>query len=177
MDIIENGVNAGADLIHLSIMEDRKGNRLQINITDNGPGIPTDMLERVTDPFFTTRKTRRVGLGLSLFREASRRCDGEFKITSEEGKGTAVEATFRLDHIDLAPMGDLASTMTTLIMGNPDVDFVYTHDIQGRTYHLDTQAIKKELDGIPIQDPKVLKYIGDSILNSLKDLEGESSDG
>ena len=176
MDIVENGINAGAVLIHLSIREDRKGNRLQINIADNGPGIPADMLERVMDPFFTTRKTRRVGLGLSLFREAAKRCEGEFKITSTEGKGTAVEATFRLDHIDRAPMGDLASTMTTLIMGNPEVDFVYMHNIQGRKYHLDTRALKKELEGVPIQDPKVLKYIGDSILSSLKDLAADSSD-
>ena len=74
-------------------------------------------------------------------------------------------------------MGDLASTMTTLIMGNSDVDFVYTHNIQGRKYLLDTRALKKELEGVPIQDPKVLKYIGDSILSSLKDLAADRSGG
>lgn len=170
MDIIENGLNGGATLIGLTVVEERKNNWLRITITDNGRGIPKDMLKKVLDPFYTTRITRRVGLGLSLFREASKRCDGEFSIISEEGKGTQVDATFRLDHIDLPPMGDLASTMTTLIVGNPGVDFVYAHEVEGDTFQLDTRDIRKELDGVEISHPQVVKYIGDTIRESLNEL-------
>lgn len=170
MDIIENGLNGGATLIGLTVVEERKNNWLRITITDNGRGIPEDMLKKVLDPFYTTRITRRVGLGLSLFREASKRCDGEFSIISEEGKGTQVDATFRLDHIDLPPMGDLASTMTTLIVGNQGVDFVYAHEVEGDTFQLDTRDIRKELDGVEISHPQVVKYIGDTIRESLDEL-------
>lgn len=142
LDIIENGINAGADLITLKIIEDHKNNKLTISIADNGHGIPPDMLEKVIDPFFTTKTVRRVGLGLSLFREASRRCEGEFKITSIVGEGTETSATFRLDHIDLAPMGNLESTLSSLIVGNPGVDFIYDHEIDGERVRLDTRDIK-----------------------------------
>ena len=170
MDIIENGLNGGATLIGLTVVEERKNNWLRVTITDNGRGISENVLKKVLDPFYTTRITRRVGLGLSLFREASKRCDGEFSIISEEGKGTQVDATFRLDHIDLPPMGDLASTMTTLIVGNPVVDFVYAHEVEGDTFQLDTRDIREELDGVEISHPQVVKYIGDMIRESLDEL-------
>jgi hypothetical protein len=170
MDIIENGINAGADLISLSIVEDRKENWLRITITDNGSGIPAEMLEKVMDPFYTTRETRRVGLGLSLFRAASNRCEGEFNIASREGEGTQVDASFRLDHIDLPPMGDLASTITTLIMGNPGVDFAYTHEGEGDSFNLDTRVIAKQLDGVKINHPQVIKHIAEMIRESLSKL-------
>lgn len=142
LDIIENGIRAGANLITITIVEDHKNNKLKISIADNGHGIPSDMLEKVTDPFYTTKSVRRVGLGLSLFREASRRCEGEFKITSRVGAGTETCATFRIDHIDLAPMGDLESTLSSLIIGNPGVDFIYDHEIDGERVILDTRDIK-----------------------------------
>ncbi|HOP46732.1 MAG TPA: ATP-binding protein [Desulfobacteraceae bacterium] len=142
LDIIENGIRAGANLITITIVEDHKNNKLKISIADNGHGIPSDMLEKVTDPFYTTKSVRRVGLGLSLFREASRRCEGEFKITSRVGVGTETCATFRIDHIDLAPMGDLESTLSSLIIGNPGVDFIYDHEIDGERVILDTRDIK-----------------------------------
>ena len=170
LDIAENGIAAGADLICISIMEDRKNNWLRMTITDNGRGISDKMLEKVMDPFFTTKKTRRVGLGFSLLSEASKRCGGEFKITSGEGKGTKVSVSFRLDHIDLAPMGDIVGTITGLIMGNPEVDFVYNHKVDDKTFHMDTRDIRDELDEVPIHNPKVLKAISTSIQESIKEL-------
>ena len=169
MDIIENALDAGATLITLSVVRDQKNNWLRISISDNGRGIPERMLNRVLDPFYTTRLTRRVGFGLSLFREATKRCDGEFSITSSEGKGTQVDASFRLDHIDLAPMGDLASSLTSLIMGNSEVDFVYTYRANGQEFQLDTRQVKEELDGLPITHPKVIKYLAGVIRESLTD--------
>ncbi len=170
MDIIENGLAAGATLTTLSVVENKEENRLQITITDNGRGMSEEMLKKVLDPFFTTRTTRRVGLGLSLFREASIRCDGEFNIASKEGEGTEVCASFRLNHIDLAPLGDMSGSLTGLIIGNPDVDFLYTHDVDGNTFHLDTRQVKKELDSLPINHPKVLIYLANVIRESLADL-------
>ena len=171
MDVIENGIGAGAQLICLSIIEDRKNKWLKITISDNGRGIPEEMLEKVLDPFYTSRTTRRVGLGLPLFREASRRCDGEFHVTSKVNEGTEVFATFRMDHIDLAPMGDMTSTMMTLIMGNPEIDFVYTHDVDGEVFTLDTRDVKKELEGVKINHPEVIRYLAGTIRESLADLD------
>lgn len=169
MDIIENALDAGATLITLLVVRDQKNNWLRISIGDNGRGIPEKMLKKVLDPFYTTRVTRRVGFGLSLLREATKRCDGEFSITSSEGKGTQVDASFRLDHIDLTPMGDLASSITGLIMGNSEVDFVYTYRVDGKEFHLDTRQVREELDGLPITHPKVIKYLASVIRESLTD--------
>ena len=170
MDIVENGVAAGASLIGLSLQEDSSENWLRITITDNGRGMNDEVLKKALDPFFTTRTTRRVGLGLSLIREASKRCDGEFHIQSREGKGTEVTVSFRLDHIDLAPLGDMSSSLTSLIMGNSTVDFVYTHSVDGKVFELDTRQIKEELDGVPISHPEVIKYLGNTIRDSLSDM-------
>jgi hypothetical protein len=170
MDIVENGLGAGAALVEVRVTESRKANRMEIRIRDDGRGIPEALLNVVTDPFFTTRKTRRVGLGLSLFKEAARRCNGEFQIRSEEGKGTEVSATFELDHIDRAPMGDIAGSLTTLIMGNAEVDFLYTHEVDGRTFALDTREVKRGLEDVPINRPEVIRYLAESIREGLQEM-------
>ena len=171
MDVIENGISAKANLISLYIEENKKENLLRIIISDNGHGIPDSLIKKVMDPFFTTRTTRRVGLGLSLFKEASKRCEGEFNITSKTGKGTKVEASFKLDHIDLAPLGDMASTLTGLVMGNSHVDFVYTHIIDGKDFSLDTREIKNEMEDLSLTDPIVIHHLTNSIRSSLQRLE------
>jgi hypothetical protein len=168
IDLAENGIAAGADLIELKVSALKSKNLLEITVADNGRGIPEELLERVVDPFFTTRTTRRVGLGLSLFKEAAARCDGEFHIRSGEGKGTEVSASFKLNHIDLAPIGDLAGSITCLIMGNPGVDFLYVHEIDGEKFSLDTRELKKELDEVPVNDPEVIKYIQNMINGGIK---------
>jgi Histidine kinase-, DNA gyrase B-, and HSP90-like ATPase len=170
MDVAENGIGAGANLIEIAVTEDGKANRLSIRIKDNGRGIPADLLDKVMDPFYTTRTTRRVGLGLSLFREASRRCEGEFGIKSREGEGTEVSATFRLDHIDLAPLGDMVGSLTSLIAGNPQVDFIYTHEVDGRVFSLDTREVKKELEGVEVTHPRVIKFLGELVRDSLEEI-------
>lgn len=171
MDIIENGLNAEASLIALSITEDRKEKALRITISDNGRGVSGRMLEQITDPFFTTRTTRRVGLGLSLFKEASKRCGGEFAIRSKEGEGTEVYASFQLDHIDLAPLGDMAGSLTSLIMTHPDVDFVYSHKVNGKAFQMDTRQVKKELDEVAINHPEVITYLARKIREFLEGIE------
>jgi len=171
MDIAENGLNAGANLIGISIEEDSQENWLRVTINDDGCGIPQEKIDRVVDPFYTTHSTRCVGLGLPLWLEASRRCDGEFSVESVEGKGTNVYATFRLNHIDLAPWGDMAGSLTGLIVGNPRVDFIYTHTVNSELFSLDTRQIKEELDGLSLDHPEVIAYLTDAIRGSLEELE------
>lgn len=174
MDMIENSLGARASLIEVSVSENRNANRLEIRIKDNGRGIPAHLLKEVTNPFFTTRTTRRVGLGLSLLKEAAKRCNGDFMVQSEEGHGTEVCASFERDHIDLAPMGDVGGSLTGLMMGNPDVDFLYTHEVDGRVFRLDTREVKRELEDVPISNPRVIVHLAKMIRESLAEiLKGE----
>jgi hypothetical protein len=170
LDLAENGVAAGARLIRILIREDGREERVGITVEDDGRGIPAALQPRAPDPFYTTRTTRRVGLGLSLFKEAAQRCGGRFRLSSEEGKGTRVYGSFRRDHIDLAPLGDVASSLAALITGNPEVDFFYRHEVDGAGYELDTRRIRNELEGVPIRHPAVLRYLSESIREGLREI-------
>jgi len=168
MDIAENGITAGADLIYILVEEHRDENRLKILIRDNGRGMPSDIVDKVTDPFYTSRKTRKVGMGLSLLKAAAHRCNGEFNLSSETGKGSSVLATFEYDHIDRAPLGDMANSIGVLIIGNQDVDFEYDHIIDGTHFHLDTRAIKKELKKSSGTDPAIYQHVVQTIKTALR---------
>lgn len=160
LDIAENATAAGAKLVEIMIWQDSESDRLQIVIRDNGRGMGREMLEKAGDPFFTTRTTRRVGLGLSLLKQATREAGGNFSINSKPGQGTEVRATFQASHIDRKPLGDMGSTLVSLILGNPDVDFVYEANLDGEKTMLDTRMIKAELDDtVAITDPAVLNLI------------------
>lgn len=174
MDIVENSLSAGASLVEIQVAESSRANRLELRIRDNGRGIPARLLGKVTSPFFTTRTTRRVGLGLSLLQEAARRCNGRFRVHSEEGKGTEVWASFERDHIDLAPLGDVGGSLTGLIMGNPEADFLYTHEVDGEVFRLDTREVKRELEEVPINHPKVIMQLGAMIRESLAEIRKET---
>ena len=147
-------------MVEIKITEDKEKDLLQIVIKDNGSGMDREMVEKVRDPFTTTRTTRRVGLGVSMLEQAAQEAGGDLFITSELGKGTEIMATFQASHIDRKPMGDMGSSMISLIVGNPDVDFVYESDMDGEKTTLDTRMIKEEIDGVTtINDPAVLKLI------------------
>ncbi|MEJ2165130.1 MAG: ATP-binding protein [Desulfobacterales bacterium] len=170
LDIAENGVAAGADCIQILVNENRRDDLLTIAVTDNGRGIPVDKLKNPTDPFITTRTTRRVGMGLSLLAAAAERCDGKLEIEAEAGRGTRVAATFRYSHIDRAPVGDMAATITTLIMGNPKIDFVYRHIIDGEEFTLDTRDLREGPEDNSLADPVLLHHLAKSIRDSLNRL-------
>lgn len=172
MDIAENGIKAGADLIRILVDEARSENILKIEIADNGPGIPPEILDRITDPFVTTRTERKVGLGLSLLETSAKRCDGTFDIFSKPGD-TRVTATFRYDHIDRTPMGDMAGSIALLFMANPKVEFVYAHIIDGRRFVADTREIKKDLKIETLADPSIMMYLGDHITELIEEIQNE----
>ena len=162
LDIVENATMAGATLIEIHVSEDIDKDLLKITIKDNGRGMDAAMLKGVKDPFVTTRTTRRVGMGIPLLEQAAKETGGNLKIISEAGKGTEVAATFQESHIDRRPVGDMSATLTTLIMGNPDRDFIYYSNIGGEEIEVDTQYIRGELnDSISINDPAVINLIRD----------------
>jgi len=170
LDIAENGITAGATCIHILVDEARSGNLLTLKIEDNGRGMPTDKLEKLKDPFVTSRTTRRVGLGLPLLAAAAERCDGSIDVKTKPDIGTEVLATFAYNHIDRAPIGDMASTITTLILGNPKVDFVYTHIIDGNDFILDTRELREDPDDLLLSDPMVIYHLTQSIRERLSNL-------
>lgn len=161
LDVAKNSVKAGASLTEISLLTDREG-ILTVKITDNGCGMSEEVLSRVTDPFYTTRTTRKVGLGLPLLRLAAEQTGGSLSISSstEEGKsGTVVTAVFDTKSIDCMPMGDIVSTVVTLISGSPDKDFLFCDVDEGkeRSVYLDTRQMREilgdevSLDALEIQ--------------------------
>lgn len=142
LDVVENSIEAGARRIRIQIIENSKRDRLKIEIQDDGKGMDQNLRQKALDPFFTTKSVRRVGLGLSLFREAARMADGDLSIESKAGQGTSVKATFQYSHVDRNPLGDMAKTMMTLAIGHPEIQFVYFHQKNGRRYSLDTTEFR-----------------------------------
>jgi DNA mismatch repair ATPase MutL len=175
LDIVENSVTAGADMITITVCEDAKEDLLTIEIVDNGRGMPETVLEKAADPFYTQRKTRRVGLGLSLLRQAAEMANGSFSIESKEGRGTTVKARFQYSHIDRQPLGDMGETMVTLVIGNPQVDFSYEHTKNGAVSTFDTRAIKKELSSTPLSSPKGIRAVRELLKRSKRILSEAKS--
>ncbi len=176
LDIVENGTAAGATRIEIRIVEDSAADLLELSIRDNGRGMDSRMVASVRDPFVTTRTTRRVGLGIPLLDQAAREAGGRLEIRSEPGRGTAVVATFRASHIDRKPLGDLAGTMTALILGHPEVDFAFEHVVDGQSTSFDTREIREQLDGVPVTDPAVLNLIR-GLLASASSGQAPAADG
>ncbi|MBN1471933.1 MAG: sensor histidine kinase [Syntrophaceae bacterium] len=159
LDIAENSVRAGASLVEITITEDEEKNLLSIEINDDGSGMTQEEIEKVFDPFYTTKKVRRVGLGIPLLSDAAQRAGGNFHLNSIKGKGTNLKVTFELNHIDRQPLGDIVGTLIILIAGNCDVDFLFRHRNNQRHFEMDTREIRKEIDDIPFNHPEILKYI------------------
>ena len=167
LDIAENSVKAQARLISIAIEESKEKDLLTINIMDDGKGMDEETKANALDPFFSTKKERRIGLGLSLLKEAARAANGRFSLESEPSRGTEVVATFQASHIDTKPLGDIPQTLITLIVGNPAVDLHYRHKTDESEYILDTKDIKSQLNGIPINAPEVLNIIKKNIKEGL----------
>ncbi len=163
LDIAENSVAAQASKIEIRLTEDIKTDLLSIEVIDNGTGMDEETQKKALDPFFTSKKVRRFGLGLSLLAEAAKAANGHLVLKSEKGKGTRVRADFQHSHIDRQPLGDIGQTILTLIMGNPDVDIVYVHKKDGRKYRLDTRKIKAQLKDIPINSLDGIKLIKEDL--------------
>jgi hypothetical protein len=163
LDIVENGLNAGATLVTIEVVEDTRADRLTVRVADNGRGMDAELLQRIADPFFTTRTTRRVGLGLPFLKQAAELCNGALTIESAQGVGVTVTATFQHSHIDRMPLGDLPGTILGLVIGNPQVNFVYRHVVNDKVFEFDTQPIKMELEGMSLSEPRVIAYLKEAL--------------
>jgi hypothetical protein len=131
-------------------------------------------LVRAMDPFYTTKKVRRVGLGLPMLAQAAERTGGILKIHSSPGSGTRLRCVFGLRHIDRQPLGDVGGVLSTLIAGNPEVRFIYRHEHDGLTYELDTREIQNELGDLPINHVEVLKFIRKHVREGLREMNSEA---
>ncbi len=163
LDIAENSVKAGATLVTVSLTQ--TGNVLTLEITDDGCGMDAETVRRVTDPFYTTRTTRKVGLGLPLLKLEAEQTGGTLTITSRtaaqcpENHGTTVRATFHTDHIDCMPLGDVTATLVTLIQGHPQQELAFSHHTGTGTVTLDTRQLRTVLGDVPLDTYEVLKWI------------------
>jgi len=170
LDIAENSSRAQASLIEITLIEDMDRDTLSLEIKDNGSGMDEETMNRAMDPFYTTKKVRRVGLGLPMLKHAALSAGGDFSIESEVGTGTRIYASFQHSHIDRQPIGDLPGTLTALIIGNPDIDILYTHRKNGREYILDTREIRSTLGDIPLNHMEVLHVIKENIIEGIAEL-------
>jgi len=160
LDVAENSVKAKATLTEIIIEESES--TLTLKIRDNGTGMDEETLKSVTDPFYTTRTTRKVGLGVPLLKLAAQQTDGSFSVESsikEENHGTLVTAVFNKNHLDFTPLGDVVSSVTTLIQGHPDTDFYFSHKKGGGEVTLDTRELREVLEGVPLNSYEVIKWI------------------
>ncbi len=170
LDIAQNAIDAGAKNIWITVEEDTTKNTFVIRIEDDGCGMSREVLEQVTDPYYTSRVTRKVGLGIPLFKQNAEQTGGYLKMMSEPGKGTIAEAVFVHDHIDRPDLGDIAGVMVLLIGGKPDIRFRYLHKKDGMHYTADTKELEEALEDMPVSDPGILKGIKEMIIENLKDI-------
>ena len=170
LDIVENSVRAGATLVRILIRENRAKDLFLMRITDNGRGMTPEERQRALDPFLHDEKSPsgRPGSPDALRRDG--RTGGRMTLRSKPQTGTVVTAEFGLSHLDRQPMGDIASTLIAIIVGNPGSDFIYRHEVDGRTYLLDTRELKKELEDVPLNHPEVTGFLREHITEGLSDI-------
>ena len=163
LDVVENAIAAGARPIELTITEDLGTDLLTVRVVDDGRGMDSQALSRVRDPFFTTRTTRHVGLGIPLLAAAAERCAGGLTIESQVGGGTALVATFQHSHIDRAPLGDLPGTLNCVLMRDDALHVRYRHAIVDhgaeRSFELDTAEFAEVLGDVPRSLPAVREWL------------------
>lgn len=172
LDLVQNSIEAGAKNIAISITEDLDKDTFIIYIEDDGKGIPGEFIDKVIDPFFTTRTTRKVGLGLSLANQLAKDCNGTFSVDSSH-RGTRLTIVLQHSHIDRPPLGNIVDTLLALIAANPNIDFVYTHKVNKQEFLFKTKDIRKIIgEDIPINLPGILEFIKNELILGLSNLGG-----
>jgi hypothetical protein len=167
LDILQNSVRAGATLIEIIVFEDKTSDIYSVDIKDNGSGMTADAVEKAINPFFTTRTTRKVGLGLPLLKQNAETSGGSLKIWSEPGAGTTVRAEFGLKHLDRPPMGDIAGVFVLSAIGHPDTGFSYKHVTDTGSFSISTAEINEMLEGTPLRTPEIRKAVTELVRNQL----------
>lgn len=174
LDIANNSIRAGADLVTIKVSIHKKDDILLLQITDNGRGMTKEQISKVEDPFFTTRTTRDVGLGIPFLKQAAEITGGYLLIKSTPGVNTVINASFGLSHIDRMPLGDICSTIYTLVLANQDINFLYIYECDGKEYRLDTLSFRDILGDIPFDTPEVAKFIRNYLKENHEEVGGNN---
>ena len=170
LDIAENGVSAGAQNITITIVEDLRTDRLKLTVEDDGRGMDEAMVSQVTNPFITTRTTRKVGLGIPLLKLAAEQCNGSLTVESTPNVGTTVNVDFQRSHIDRMPLGDVPGTMLSLLVGWPQVHWVLRYRVDDEEFMFDDALIKEELGDLPLSDPEVIGFLRGALREGIADV-------
>ncbi len=174
LDIAENSVKAKATLTYIKIVETAE--TVEVTISDNGHGMTKEFLQNVTNPFCTTRTTRKVGLGIPLLKLSAEQTGGHVTVTSRheseypDNHGTEINALYYKNHIDMTPIGDITATVVALIQCNPDLDFVFNHETEKGTVSLDTRELKEVLGDIPLNTAEVIVWMGENLSEQYKEI-------
>jgi len=171
LDIATNSVRAGANQINITISEDLLNNEFRFDIEDNGKGISDDLLKTIKNPFTTSRTLRKVGLGIPLLDENCRLCDGFLEISSQIGRGTTLKSMMVYDHIDRPPMGDIVNTLIGLMTSNEDIDICYQHSYNKNSFEISTNALKDELEDVPLTSISVIQWLRAYLTESIDELK------
>ena len=169
LDIAENSISAGASRIVISVREDLIEDELWLEVADNGKGMTSESVAKVLDPFVTSRTTRKVGLGIPLLKQAAEACNGFLSIESELGKGTKLTAKFQHSNIDRMPLGNLEDTIITLILGTPDVNWVFNYQYNDQVFEFDDSEFKEALGELPLSDFRVIEFLSNTITEGVKE--------
>lgn len=177
LDVVQNSLEAGAAHITIEIDENLAEDRLIIRVTDDGRGMDAETLRRVMDPFFTTRTTRHVGLGIPLLKAVAEQCGGRLTVQSAPGRGTTVTAKFQHSHIDRAPLGDMPASLMTILLAERPVEVRYVHRVNEREFVLDTRELREVLGEVPLTHPKIRPWLYDYLRQGEAGLREASSAG
>ena len=172
MDIAQNSISAGASLTEVHVKVSHQDDRITFTFRDNGCGMKEEMVQSVLEPFTTSRKTRKVGLGLPLLKQTAEMTGGTLDIRSTVGVGTTVTATFGLDHIDRPPMGDVAGAWFSLVVMNPEKEFLFTYDYDGQVFTFDTREIRAAVAPIPLNQMEISAWIQECLQSEINELHG-----
>jgi len=167
LDIARNSIEAGATALQVSVLEHPETDTLELIVRDNGRGMDDAAVRLAADPFFTTRDTRKVGLGLSLLQATCERCGGTLEIRSRPGEGTEVRGTLQLTHMDRPPLGDMGKVIQALACEADRTSLRYRHQTVGKRFEIDTHELRKELGGVPVTDPRVLCWLAEFVRNGI----------
>lgn len=170
LDIAQNSISANAETLRIAVIENLKDDRLTIRIKDDGDGMEEETLQKVVDPFYTSRTTRKVGLGIPMFKASAEQCNGNFRIVSSLGVGTEVEAEFQHSHIDRVPIGNMSDTIIAIILSNPNMELIYTHSVDNEKFTLNTKEIIKILGEVPITNIDVINWLREYLREGLKEI-------
>jgi hypothetical protein len=171
LDIVQNSIRAKARLIEIEISELPECDQLIISISDDGSGMSDEQLQQASDPFYTSRTTRKVGLGLSLLKQNAETTGGSFSIDSKLNQGTTVKAIFGYNHIDRPVLGDLVGTLVLLICSPGDTDYVFKHQTPFGEFELDTREIRQTLEDVPISHPDIRTFIQEMLRENLEQIQ------